>query len=552
MSKIRPIDAFRVETDTMKTVTIKQTLPALLLTIAALLGACQGDPRLERMRTKDAAINIGSDPRSLDASLATDVTSARAIMCFTRGLFVLDDKGEPQPELAESYTVSPDGLVYDIKLRPLKWSNGEPLTAEDFVYTLTRRMLDPKFGSEYAYAVFNYIKGAAEYFENQSLGPQSVGVEAAVPDRLRFTLKAPAPFFPSLLAHHSYFPVSKKVDQANPDWAKKPETFVGCGPFVITKYTPGYELTGRKNPHYWNAGAVGLEKLTLRMIEQESTERGAFESGELDGTQLAPRVDIPGLRGSPELRIAPLYGTYFLNFNCKRPIFKDPRVRRALALAIDRAAIVKNVTRADERVAFTLTPPELYKNPIQPAFKDAQFDEARRLLAEAGYPGGKGFPRLQYIYNTLESHQHIAQVVQEMWARELGIRMDVQNQEFKVLINNRRAGNFDIARNGWAADFADPINFLEIFDSKAENNDSHFEDPKYDAMLAAARREPDPAKRVELLKEAERYWVEQMPAIPLYFQCNPYFCTPELEGYALNPMDLFDATKIRWKPAPLK
>lgn len=536
----------------MTTMMLKNTLPALILTVAALLGACQGDPRNERMRTKEAVINVGSDPRSLDPSLASDVVSARAIMCFTRGLFVLDDKGFPHPELAASFTASPDGLVYDIKLRPARWSSGEPVTAEDFVYTWTRRMLDPKFGAEYAYQVFNYVKGAAEYFENQALGPQSVGVEAVAPDHLRVTLKAPTPFFPSLLAHHSYYPVSKKADQANPDWAKKPETFVGCGPFIITKYTPGYELTGRKNPTYWNAKAVGLEKITLRMIEQESTERGAFESGELDGTQLAPRVDIPGLRGSPELKISPLYGTYFLNFNCKRPIFKDPRVRRALALAIDRAAIVKNVTRADERAAFTLTPPELYKQPLQPSFKDAQFDEARRLLAEAGYPGGKGFPRLQYIYNTLESHQQIAQVAQEMWARELGIHIDVQNQEFKVLINNRRAGNFDIARNGWAADFADPINFLELFGSKSENNDSHFEDPKFDALIDAARREADQTKREGLLRDAERYWVEQMPAIPLYFQCNPYFCAPELEGYTLNPMDLFDVTTIRWKPAPLK
>lgn len=521
-------------------------MKGLILAAAVLAAACQGDPRAERIKNKDVAINAGSDPRSLDPSLIADLSSMRAMMNFTRGLTVLDAQGTPQPELAESWTVSPDGLTYDIKLRPAKWSNGDPVTADDVVYTWTRRMLNPKFGAEYAYSLF-YIKGAEEFFGDQKRGAESVGVKALAPDRLQVTLAHPTPFFPSLLAHNAYFPVSRKADQANPDWAKRAETYVGCGPFVMDHYRPGDKLTGHKNPNYWNAAKVSMERVTVLMIEDESTERGAFETGELDGTYMVPRTAVESLRGTPEIRFSPQYATYFLHFNCQREVFKDVRVRRALALAIDREAIVKNVTRAGETPAFYISPPALYKQPPQATFKDKQFDEARRLLAEAGHPGGKGIPKLSYIYNTMETHQQIAQVLQETWRRELGIQMEVQNQEFKVLINSRRAGTFDIARGGWQADFADPINFLEIFDSKSDNNDSHYIDAKYDAMLAAVRAEGDPVRREELMRKTEDYLVEQMPAIPLYVQTTPYLVTPRLEGYVNNPMGLFNSEEMRWK-----
>jgi oligopeptide transport system substrate-binding protein len=283
------------------------------------------------------------------------------------------------------------------------------------------------------------------------------------------------------------------------------------------------------------------------MIELESTERIAFEDGELDGTANVPRPDLAGLRGRPELRFSPQYATYFLNLNCPRRPLDDPRVRRALALAIDRQAIVKSVVLGGEKPAFNLTPPELYQTPPPPAFADARYEQARRLLTEAGYPQGRGFPKLRYIYNTLETHRQIAQVLQETWRRELGIDISIENQEFKVVINNRHEGNFDIARNGWVADFADPINFLEIFDSKSDNNDSHWLDPRYDALLAACRAESDPRKREGLLRQAEAYLMAQMPLIPLYYQTTPYLVAPELTGYVLNPMDAFDPAEIAWK-----
>ncbi|MCL5271018.1 MAG: peptide ABC transporter substrate-binding protein [bacterium] len=515
--------------------------------LALTAAGCQGDLRAKRRAAGEAAINIGATPRSLDPSLATDVASARAVNCLMRGLTTLDDQGNPRPELAESWTVSSDGRVWEFKLRPACWSNGEPITANDYVHAWTRRMLNPAFGAEYAYMLF-YVAGARAFFENQALGPASVGVEAPAPDRLRVRLAAPTPYFLQLTAHQSYYPVCARVDQANQGWAQRPETYVASGPFTIEHYTPGDELAVVRNPRYWDAAHVALRRLTLRMIERESTARIAFDNGEIDGTDTVPRADLAQLRGRPELRFSPQFATYYVAINCQRPVLREVRVRRALALAIDRRAIVANVTRAGETPAFGMVPPALWSKPPDATFKDGAYDAARRLLAEAGYPGGRGLPELRYIFNTNEGHRQIAQVLQETWQRELGVRISAEEQEFKVTIDNRREGNFDLARAGWVGDFKDPLTFLEIFDSKSENNDSHWADPKYDALLAACRAEADPARRERLLLEAGSYLMQQMPAIPIYYNTSPYLATPEIEGYVINPMGMFDPARLAWKP----
>lgn len=512
---------------------------------------CVGNEREERIQRNEVIISIGGDPRTLDPNLATDVVSAHAIHPFIRGVTVLDDEGRPKLEMARRIDVSPDGRTYDIHLRAgTKWTNGDPVTADDFIYAWKSRMLNPEFGAEYAYMLF-YIEGAKAFFNGENKDPASVQAEAVAPDHLRVRLVAPAPFFPQLLAHHSYWPVCRRAVQADPDWSLRAETYVGNGPFIMAEYSPGDRITGVKNPDYWNAAGVAMNKIGFRFIEEETTERIAFEMGQIDGTHVAPRSDLEKLRRDGVLRVAPLIGTYFLNINMERPVFADARVRRALALAIDRDALVKNVTRAGERPAMSLVPPELYfdKDPPGPFFKDAQFEEAKRLMAEAGYPDGKGFPTLEYIYNTLESHRAIAQVLQENWKR-IGVKMTIQNQEFKTLIDNRRGGNFDLARNGWIADFADPINFLELFQSFSENNDSHWKDAHFDELVRRAQLEPDPAKRVEILQEAESYLISVQPIVPLYFYSTPYLCAKELNGYVMNPMHSFDTASMKWASEP--
>ncbi len=514
--------------------------------IAFFFAGCRGDQRAERIAADEVIINAGGNVKTLDPGKVTDTVSARGMLPFIRGLTMLDGKGNPQPEMAESWTVSGDGKTYEFKLRASKWSNGETVVAEDFVYNWIERMLKPSFKSEYAYMLF-YVEGAKEYYEGKTTDPKTVGVEALAPDRLRVRLTAPAPFFPQLITHQSYYPVCRSVDTKNPDWALKAETYVGNGPFNMTHYVSGESLIGERNPGYWDAANVGMKKLTFRFIEDESTERLAFDNHEIDGTHLAPRADLDELKKGKELIIAPQIGTYFLSFNMKLPMFADLRVRKALVLAVDREAIVKNVSRAGERVARGLVPPELYGGEPKIYFQDAQFEEAKKLLAEAGFPGGKGFPKLHYLYNTLEVHRAVGQVIQESWKKHLGIELELENQEFKVLIENRHQANFEVARNAWIADFSDPINFLEIFISQSGNNDSHWHDAKFDDLINRARVESDAQKRLGILREAEDHFMANLPIIPIYHYTHPYLGAENLQGYELSPMNTINAARLRWR-----
>jgi oligopeptide transport system substrate-binding protein len=497
-----------------------------------------GDLREQRRADNEVVLSLGGDPKTLDPGKIVDTISNRATMALIRGLTILDTEARPQPDLAERWEVSADGLTYDFYLRESRWTNGDPVTADDFVYAWTQRVLEPAFASEYAYMHF-IIDGAQDYFERRVTDAPaelaSVGVEAVGPRHLRIRLVAPAPYFPQLLAHQIFFPFTP-TDRANPNWATRAESYVGNGPFRLTAFRPGDRLVAEPHEGYWNAANVAMRRLTFRFIEEESTERIALETGEVDGTYLAPRADLDALRDSGMLRITPEIGTYFLNFNVTRPELADARVRKALTLAIDRESITRNVARAGEQPAFAFVPPMLYDRMAEPLFPDAQFDEARRLLAEAGFPGGEGFPKLTYLYNTLELHRSIAQVLQETWKRELGIEIALENQEFRVVIENRNQGNFQIARNGWVADYADPVNFLEILLSYSGNNNSHWHDKTYDAMLEGARLEVDPVRRMDALREAERYMMDRWPVAPIFYYTHPYLCAPGLQGYDVTPM----------------
>lgn len=520
---------------------------ALISVILLLTTACSPDLRAERRKNGEVVLNAGSDPKTLDPNLVEDTSSARVVSAFVRGLFFLDHEGHAQPDMAERWEVSEDGKTWDFYLRDSKWSNGQPVTADDFAHAWLNRMLNPDFASVYAYILY-YIEGAEDYY-NGNVEAEKVGVEVAGAKHLRVRLTAPAPFFPQLLAHHSYYPVCKSTDLDNPKWPLRAETYVGNGPYKMLTYDPGHLITAEKNEGYWNAANVAMNKLTWRFIDEESTELIAFENGELDGTYAAPRADLEFLRERGVLKISPEIATYYLNINMNRDIFKDPRVRKALNLAIDRASITKNVSRAGEDPAMSLVPPQLYEDPAKPYFKDADFSEAKRLFAEAGYPDGKGFPTLQYIYNTNENHKAIAQVIQENWKKHLGIDITIENQEFKVTIENRHQGKYDIARNGWVADFADPINFLDLFLSYSGQNDSDFNSEEFDKLVAQARDEADAHKRLRLLRQAEDVLMRELPIIPIYFYKQPYLCTPELEGYTQSPMKTVDVTKLHWKQA---
>jgi oligopeptide transport system substrate-binding protein len=515
-----------------------------------LFPACRANLREERKANNEVVLSLGGDPKTLDPGQIVDVISNRATMSILRGLTVLDQDARPRPDIAERWDISEDGKTYDFYLRDSKWTNGDPVTAGDFVYAWTRRNLDPAFASEYAYMLF-FIEGAQKYFEKKVLEPEAepdaVAVEAVGPRHLRVRLNAPAPFFAQLVAHHAYFPVHPETDRSNPNWAIRADSYVGNGPFRLVEFVPGDHLTAVRHDGYWDAANVAMNQLKFRFIEEETTERIAIETGEVDGTYLAPRPDLEQLKDSGMLRLVPLTGTYYINFNVPVPELADVRVRKALTLAIDRRSIVENVARAGEQPAFGFVPPTLYEGDVEPLFEDARFEEARQHLAEAGYPGGEGFPKLKYLYNTLELHRSVAQVIQETWKKELGIEIELENQEFRVVIENRNQGNFQMARNGWVADFADPANFLEIFLSYSGNNNSHWKNEAYDALIERARTEPDPVRRLSILREAETLLIEAWPIAPLFHYTHPYLCAPDLAGYDVTPMDTINVANLRWR-----
>jgi oligopeptide transport system substrate-binding protein len=524
-----------------------------LLVILILVSGCQkANPRGDRKALNKAAINLGADPRSMDPALSTDIPSARAVSCLIDGLFRVDDNGDLQNALVESWDVSPDGKIYDFMLRDALWSNGDPVTSDDFYFNWVERVLDPGFGAEYAYMLF-YIHGAKEFYDKPEMGSSDVGILALSPKHLQVRLKSPAPFFLQMLAHHIFFPVNRgQVESLGDKWSLNPETYVGNGAFTLADYKPGASMIMKKNPKYWNLNPDTVEEIEFRMIQESSTALIAYENGELDMNPDVPRAQIERLKALPDLNFSSAIATYYLEFNCQNPPLDNPDIRRALAMAINRGDIVNGVTRAGEKIALSLCPPQLYPTPLEEAYPDASFEEARQLLAGAGYLGGDGFPQLTYLYNTDEGHKKIAQVVKEVWSRELGIEVRIENQEFKVVLDNKQEGNFDIARAGWVADFADPINFLEMYDSRSQNNTAHWHDQEYDRMLDASRAEADNTKRIKILKNAEKYFISKQPIAPIYFYNTPYLVSPETEGLAINPVGQIQFGEICWRKDPAK
>jgi len=326
-----------------------------------------------------------------------------------------------------------------------------------------------------------------------------------------------------------YGPVARR---GNP-WAA-PGSWVGNGPFVLRSWRRGQEIVVARSPTYWDSARVRLREIHFHAFDSIDAEERAFRSGQLHVTEAIPpgkidtyRRDAPGL-----LRIDPLLGTYFLRINVKRPSLQDPRVRRALALAVDRLAIVEKVLRGDQRPAYSFTPPGLGGYAPDPVQR-TEPEEARRLLAASGHRGGEGLPVFDLLYNNSETHRVIAEAIQEMWRRELGVRVNLVNEELKSTEEDRRAGAFDLLRSSWIADYADPSAFLEIWRADSGNNFTGWSNAGYDVLLFAAARTPDPAARSALYAKAERILLEEAPIITLYHYTHVFLIRPSVRGW--NP-----------------
>lgn len=474
----------------------------------------------------------GAEPETLDPGLITGQPEGRIVNALFEGLTTFNAQGRAVPGMAESWSVSDDKRVYTFKIRPnAQWSDGSRVTAQDFVDSWRRTLL-PETAAAYNYQLF-YVKNAQPFAEGKITDFSEVGVKALDEGTLEVTLENPTPFFLDLCATPPLAPVPVKViEKYGDDWIK-PEHMVNNGAYVVDTWRINDIIRLRKNPRYWNAAHVALETIDVLPIAKDTVAFNFYASGLADlcmDKGLTPPALLDALKQRPDFHPAPFLGTYFLRFNCQKGPFTDARVRRAFAMAIDKRRIVDKITRAGELPAAGIVPPGL-EGYLPPDGLPYDPEKARTLLAEAGYPDGKGFPLVNYLYDDRGSNEFIAVELQDMWKRELGITVNLAKQEWKVYLNSMSSLDYDIARSSWVGDYPDANTFLDMFLTGGGNNRTGWSDPAYDKLIADAGREIDPAKRLEILRNAETLLVvDQAPICPLYYYVGIQIYDPEKIG----------------------
>ena len=526
-------------------------LLATAITLTVLTACSPGESRVEQgNRLSEFHAANASEPQTLDPQIHTGVPENNISMGLFEGLVSADPHDlSPAPGMAERWEISEDGLTYRFYLRPdAKWSDGTPITAEDYHWSW-QRALHPKMGNEYAYMMFP-IKNAEPFGTGKLDDYSQVGVRVIDPLTLEVELENPTPYFLQLLDHHSYFAVPKHVvlkygemTDRYSDWTR-PGNMVSNGPFRLAEWKIYHYVKLEKNPHYWDADNVALNAIYFYPVENYSTEERMFRVGQVHKTFEIPLDKFPDYqKNHPELlRNEPYLGTYYYQFNVTRKPFDDVRVRRAMALAIDREAVVQQVMYGVVDAAYTLTPPGAggYQPPVLLKFDP---EEAKRLLAEAGYPDGKGFPAVELLYNTNESHRKIAVAVQQMWKKYLNIDITLTNQEWKVYLDSRNRLQYDMARAGWIGDVVDPMNFLDLGLSTNGNNRSGYNRPEYDDyILNKIPGSKTKAERMENFYAAETLIMEDLPFVPVYTYKTKYLLNPTVKGLHSNYLD-----KYYWK-----
>ncbi|NQU44919.1 peptide ABC transporter substrate-binding protein [bacterium] len=515
-------------------------LSSWLLVLGGLFVSCGGS---DVGSASVLRLGNGTEPETLDPHLMTGHPEFKVAWALFEGLTTLDPATlDVRPGVAESWEVSEDGLLYRFRLRPdARWSNGDPVTARDFVFAW-KRMLTPGLAAPYADFLFP-IDSAQAYNNGEIQDFGEVGVRAVEDLILEVRLIRPTPHFLFVQAMPFYFPVHEKsllefgaIDQRDTRWTR-PGNLVSNGAFQLAERAPDRFLRVEKNPHYPGRDAVRLKGVEFYPIDSAQTEERAFRTGKLHQTNsLAPnKIDVYRRENPDLLRIHPLYGTYFYRFNTTRPPLDDARVRRALAMAIDRRDIVEHVTRGGQEPTGSFVPPGVGYTPADPIPRD--IEEARGLLAEAGFPNGEGFPRLSLLYNTSESHRSVAEAVQFMWKTHLGVEIELMNQDWKVYLNTVAQLDYEIARGSWIGDYVDPQNFLEILASDSPHNRCGYSNAEYDSLIAQATRFRGREERYALLRRAEEILLADAPVAPIYTYASIFLQAPEVKGWGDNLMD---------------
>ena len=512
----------------------------LLFFAFCLLPSCSREP------VADVTIINNAEPESLDPGIISGIPEFRVVIGLFEGLTRLDPRtARPSPGLAQSWDVSSDGCIYTFHLRTnLLWSTGDPLTADDMVYSWLRAA-NPATASDYA-GEFFYLKNGEAFVTGKLKDPAQVGVHALDKFTVRVELNQPTAFFLDLCALPVMSVVPRQTIEKYGDRWLNARPLPVSGPFQLGYWRPNDKVRLLRNPRYWDAVNTPSQILDILPVGSPDTALNLYENGQVDlvlDRTLVPAELLDVLRKRPDFHPFNYLGTYFIRLNVTKKPFDDPRVRRALALAIDKELIVNKITRAGEKPADTLVPPWTanYTSPPGLGHDPAL---ARKLLAEAGYPGGRGFPRFEYMFDAAAGggsklHQDIGIELQQMWRDNLGIEMDLRQVEWKILLSSYSHLDYEAARSSWIADYNDANTFLDCFISGSGNNRTGWKNAKYDALISQANQQTDLKKREQLFQQAETLLVDdEAPIIPIFFYAGlNYFDTNKIQGFYQNILD---------------
>lgn len=486
-------------------------------------------------------VQVGPDPETVDPALNSAIDGGNMILHAFEGLLTLDENGQLKEGQAESWETSEDGLTWTFHLRDgLKWSDGTDLTAKDFVYSW-QRVCDPNVAASYAETVLGMVKG---YDEAVAGDITKLDVQAPDEKTVVVNLANPCSYFGELAAFATLNPVQQATVEANGDaWATSADTYISNGPFMMTEWVPGSHITFSKNPNYWNAEAIKLDKLEFELIEDSNAAYSAYTSGEVDMIKDVPTEEIPSLQGNDDFHVEPIIGTYYVSLNLQKEYFQDARVRKALSLAIDRNYVANTLMQGTYSPASSIVGPgwldtdgsSFAENAnggtpyIDNDNFDANLEEAKKLLEEAGYPNGEGFPQIEYTTNDAGYHKVVAEYLQQAWAA-IGIDLKVNIVEWASFTPMRRNGEFDVARNGWVGDYTDPSSILELFCTTNGNNDGKYTNADFDAAIEDSRVTTDATTRSADLHKAEDTLMNDAGCIPIAYYNDFWLQSSKITG----------------------
>ena len=520
-------------------------------------GTKSGDTTQTAVGKKILTIQLGPDVESIDPALNSAVDGANYILFAFDNLLKMDKDGKVVPGLAEKYEVSDDQLTWTFHLRDgLKWSDGSALTADDFVYSW-QRLVDPSVAAPYAQTVLGMVEGYDDAIGrpdadgNTTVDPDPTKLKVEAPDEktLIVHMAKPTPYFDKLAAFVSLSPVKKDVVEANPDgWSIDPKTYISTGPFKLTGWEPGSYLMFEKNENYWDADSIKLDGIKCLLMQDQNATFSAYESGDALMIKDVPTQEITTLKERSDFHIDPILGTYYLDLNTTLDEFKDPKVREALSLALDRKYISETITSGTYTPASgfvsegvtdwngtawqdNITDKSAYINIDDHA---GNLAKAKELLKEAGYENGVGLPEMVYSTNDASYHKKIAEYLQQAWG-ELGLKVQVNIVEWKSFTPQRRSGNYQIARDGWVMDYNDPSNILELALTGNGNNNAKYSNPEFDALMSKAATEKDPQTRFGYLHQAEDFIMKDTAMVPLLYYNDFYLQSDKITGSWHSP-----------------